>query len=34
MASAVHRGKIASWLSKVFELDSSGLNWPRAVARG
>ena len=27
----VHRGKIASWLSKIFELHSSGLNWPRAV---
>jgi hypothetical protein len=27
----VHRGKAASWLSKVFELNPAGLNWPRAV---
>ncbi len=27
----VHRGKVASWLSKVFELNPAGLNWPRAV---
>jgi hypothetical protein len=27
----VHRGKVVSWLSKVFELNSAGLNWPRAV---
>ena len=24
-------GKVKSWLSKVFELNPSGLNWPRAV---
>jgi Fusaric acid resistance protein-like len=28
---SVHRGKLASWLSKVFELNPAGLNWPRAV---
>ncbi|WP_035805704.1 FUSC family protein [Kitasatospora mediocidica] len=28
---AVHRGRVAGWLSKVFELDRSGINWPRAV---
>jgi hypothetical protein len=27
----VHRGKVTSWLSKVFELNRPGLNWPRAV---
>ena len=27
----VHRGKATSWLSKVFELNPAGLNWPRAV---
>jgi hypothetical protein len=27
----VHRGKAASWLSKVFELDPAAINWPRAV---
>jgi hypothetical protein len=27
----VHRGKVTSWLSKVFELNPAGLNWPRAV---
>lgn len=27
----VHRGKILSWLSKVFELNPAGPNWPRAV---
>lgn len=27
----VHRGKVASWLSKVFELNPAALNWPRAV---
>ncbi|MFE1323519.1 FUSC family protein [Streptomyces sp. NPDC058735] len=26
------RGKAVTWLSKVFELNPSGLNWPRAVA--
>ena len=26
-----HGGKAASWLSKVFELNTQGLNWPRAV---
>jgi fusaric acid resistance family protein len=26
-----HRGKTASWLSKVFEVNPAGLNWPRAV---
>src|SRR5215467_13634430 len=38
MASATRRegrpvpgGKAASWLSKVFELNSAGLNWPRGV---
>ena len=24
-------GKVTSWLSKVFELNPSGLSWPRAV---
>ncbi|MGA5895014.1 FUSC family protein [Streptomyces venetus] len=28
----VHRGKVTTWLSKVFELNPAGLNWPRAVA--
>jgi len=27
----VHGGKVRSWLSKVFELNLAGLNWPRAV---
>jgi hypothetical protein len=27
----VHGGKVASWLSKVFELNPAGLNWPRGV---
>lgn len=27
----VHRGKVATWLSKVFGLNPAGLNWPRAV---
>ena len=27
----VHRGKFVSWLSKVFEFNAAGLNWPRAV---
>jgi hypothetical protein len=27
----VHRGHVASWLFKVFELNPDGLNWPRAV---
>jgi hypothetical protein len=27
----VHRGKVTNWLSKVFELNPAGLNWPRAV---
>ncbi len=27
----VHRGRVASWLSKVFELNPRGLNWPRGV---
>ena len=27
----VHQGKVTSWLSKVFELNPAGLNWPRAV---
>ena len=26
-----HRGKVMSWLRKVFELNRDGLNWPRAV---
>jgi hypothetical protein len=26
-----HRGKFVSWFSKVFELNSAALNWPRAV---
>ena len=26
-----HRGKVMSWLSKVFELNPQGLNWPRGV---
>ncbi len=24
----VHGGKVTSWLSKVFELNPAGLNWP------
>jgi len=27
----VHGRKVVSWLSKVFELNPAGLNWPRAV---
>ncbi|MCX5259150.1 FUSC family protein [Streptomyces canus] len=27
----LHRGKVTGWLSKVFELNSAGLNWPRGV---
>ncbi|WUH89834.1 hypothetical protein OG900_06680 [Streptomyces sp. NBC_00433] len=27
----VHRGKVVGWLSKVFELNPAGLNWPRGV---
>ena len=27
----VHGGKVASWLSKVFQLNPAGLNWPRGV---
>ena len=27
----VRRGKVTSWLGKVFELNPAGLNWPRAV---
>jgi len=27
----VHEGKVVNWLSKVFELNPAGLNWPRAV---
>jgi Fusaric acid resistance protein-like len=27
----VHGGKVTSWLSKVFEPNPTGLNWPRAV---
>jgi hypothetical protein len=26
-----YRGKVEGWLSKVFELNPSGLNWPQAV---
>jgi hypothetical protein len=26
-----HRGKVMSWLSKVFELNPQGLNWARGV---
>src|SRR5271166_2419447 len=26
-----HRGRVVSWLSKVFELNPAGLNWPRGV---
>jgi Fusaric acid resistance protein-like len=26
-----HRGKVMSWLSRVFELNPAALNWPRAV---
>lgn len=28
----MHRGKVMTWLSKVFQLNPEGLNWPRAVA--
>ena len=27
----VHSGKVVSWLSRVFELNPAGLNWPRGV---
>ncbi len=27
----MHGGKVMSWLSKVFELNPAGLNWPRGV---
>lgn len=27
----VHGGKVVSWLSKVFELNPEGFNWPRGV---
>jgi hypothetical protein len=27
----VHRGKVTSWLARVFELNPAGLNWSRAV---
>ncbi|HTT00397.1 MAG TPA: FUSC family protein [Streptosporangiaceae bacterium] len=27
----VHGGNVVSWLSKVFEVNPAGLNWPRAV---
>ncbi len=27
----IDRGKVVRWLSKVFELNPAGLNWPRAV---
>jgi Fusaric acid resistance protein-like len=27
----VHKGKVVSWLSQVFALDSAGFNWPRGV---
>jgi hypothetical protein len=27
----VHRGKLVTWLSEVFQLNPAGLNWPRAV---
>ena len=27
----LHGGKVVSWLSKVFELNPAGLNWPRGV---
>ncbi len=30
-ARPAHRGTAASWLSKVFERNPAGLNWPRAV---
>jgi fusaric acid resistance family protein len=26
-----HKGKVRSWLARVFELNPAGLNWPRAV---
>lgn len=28
---SVHRGKVVSWLSRVFALNSAGFNWPRGV---
>lgn len=31
-AQSVRRGKAMTWLSRVFELNPPGLNWPRAVA--
>ena len=27
----VHGGTVASWLSNVFQLNPTGLNWPRGV---
>jgi Fusaric acid resistance protein-like len=27
----LHEGKVTAWLSKVFQLNPAGLNWPRAV---
>ena len=30
-AQPAHGGKVVSWLSKVFEFNPAGLNWPRAV---
>ncbi|MEU5665582.1 FUSC family protein [Streptomyces longwoodensis] len=30
-AQPAHGGKVRGWLSKVFELDHAGVNWPRAV---
>jgi Fusaric acid resistance protein-like len=30
-AQHAHRGKFASWLAEVFQLNPAGLNWPRAV---
>ncbi|MEU3444121.1 FUSC family protein [Streptomyces griseoincarnatus] len=29
---SIRRGKAMTWLSRVFELNHAGLNWPRAVA--
>jgi hypothetical protein len=31
VSRAVQGGKVMGWLSKVFELNPAGLNWPRAV---
>jgi hypothetical protein len=28
---SVHRASVTSWLSKVFEFNSAGINWPRGV---